>query len=246
MGHAFELTEEISLDATPDEVWAAIATGPGVDSWFLGRNEIAGFTGGRNSSEMMGHVSESTTTAWEPGKRYAYRTDDGPDGTFMAFEFLIEGRDGAGTVMRYVHSGILGDSWEAEYDGLRRGTPMYLRTLAAYVRHFPGRTAGYTVFLPGPVVTDKAAVWSAFRDAFGQPEIGGPARLTIDGLPALDGVCDFAAESDYIGFRTPGGIFSLIHGHLGNIVVQYHDFGGDLDRDLVEAAWRGWMSNVAS
>jgi uncharacterized protein YndB with AHSA1/START domain len=237
MGHEFELSDEIPLDATPEQVWDAIATGPGIDSWFFGRNEVAGHTGGRNSMELLGFTDRSTTTAWEPGKRFAYRGDEGPDGTFMAFEFLIEGRDGGSTVLRYVHSGILGDGWETEYEGLRKGTSLYLRTLAVYLRHFGGRTATYSVFLPGPVVADKAAVWAAFQDVF-------RSRLDIDGLPALDGVSDFASEPVYIEFRTPDGIFSLIHGHLDNVVVQYHDFGSDLPQATVESAWQTWLTST--
>ena len=32
MAHPFELTNEFQVDATPEEVWDAIATGPGVDA----------------------------------------------------------------------------------------------------------------------------------------------------------------------------------------------------------------------
>ena len=39
-GHEFSLTHDIDLQATPEQVWAAIATGPGIDSWFMGRNEV--------------------------------------------------------------------------------------------------------------------------------------------------------------------------------------------------------------
>jgi uncharacterized protein YndB with AHSA1/START domain len=34
--HEFEIREEIALDATPEQVWEAIASGPGMDSWFMG------------------------------------------------------------------------------------------------------------------------------------------------------------------------------------------------------------------
>ena len=40
MGHEFELRKEITLAASPEQVWDAIATGPGMDAWFMGRNEI--------------------------------------------------------------------------------------------------------------------------------------------------------------------------------------------------------------
>jgi uncharacterized protein YndB with AHSA1/START domain len=40
MTHEFKLEHEVELEATPDQVWEAIATGPGVDSWFMGRTEF--------------------------------------------------------------------------------------------------------------------------------------------------------------------------------------------------------------
>src|SRR5437870_13125684 len=36
MAHRFEITKDLEVGATPEEVWEAIATGPGMDSWFMG------------------------------------------------------------------------------------------------------------------------------------------------------------------------------------------------------------------
>ncbi len=40
MTHPFEVRNEFTVDATPDEVWQAITSGPAVDSWLMGRSEI--------------------------------------------------------------------------------------------------------------------------------------------------------------------------------------------------------------
>lgn len=40
MGHSFEGIDEIEVPASVEDVWTAIATGPGIDSWFMGRNEV--------------------------------------------------------------------------------------------------------------------------------------------------------------------------------------------------------------
>ena len=40
MGHEFAQQREAEVPARPDEVWAAIATGPGIDSWFMGRSQV--------------------------------------------------------------------------------------------------------------------------------------------------------------------------------------------------------------
>ena len=54
MAHPFELSYEIEVDASPKEVWEAIATGPGVDSWFMGRNEIEPREGGATRMAFAG------------------------------------------------------------------------------------------------------------------------------------------------------------------------------------------------
>src|SRR6478609_918098 len=107
MSHEFELHKEIPLEATPEQVWDAIATGPGIDSWFMGRTEVEPRVGGRASLTMPGFTAESTITAWEPPQRFAYRSTPDESGAFMAFEYLIEGRDGGSTALRLVHSGIM-------------------------------------------------------------------------------------------------------------------------------------------
>ena len=121
MAHPFELTHEIQVDATPDDVWEAIATGPGVDAWFMGRNEVEPREGGTTRMTFPGSTEEGTVTAWEPPTRFAYRTPEGADGAFHAFEYLVEGREKGSTVVRWVHSGFLGENWEAEYEGLSEG-----------------------------------------------------------------------------------------------------------------------------
>jgi hypothetical protein len=50
-------------------VWEAIATGPGIDSWFMGRNEVEPREGGRARMTLAGHTQESTVAAWEPSKQ---------------------------------------------------------------------------------------------------------------------------------------------------------------------------------
>ena len=244
MTHEFEIAEEITLDATPEQVWDAIATGPGIDSWFMGHSEVEPREGGRNTMTLGGYDQQSTVTAWEPGKRFAFRGDTNPDGTFMAFEYLIEGRDGGSSVLRFVHSGLLGDDWESEYDALKEGDPMYLKKLATYVANFAGQASRVNIFLPGPEVADGDRVWSAYQSLLG---LAGPAsdgaavRVSVPGLQAADGVVAFTHLPTYVGVRTADGIHTLMHAR-GHIFVEYHGFSDEQDETEILAAWQSWLT----
>jgi uncharacterized protein YndB with AHSA1/START domain len=246
MTHEFEIRDEITLDATPEQVWEAISTSAGIDSWFMGHTEIDPREGGRGTFAIGGQTMHNTVTAWEPGKRFAFRADDAPDGTFMAFEYLIEGRDGGSSVLRFVHSGLLGDDWETEYDALKEGDPMYLRKLAVYLKHFPGRTSTANMFLFGPQVNDTERVWSAFASALGlSGEIteGAQVRVAIDGMTPVDGVVEFTSVPHFAGIRTTNGIYMFVEGR-GTLVVEHHAYGEDVDTKEIESAWQSWLATT--
>ncbi|HEV2346220.1 MAG TPA: SRPBCC domain-containing protein [Actinocrinis sp.] len=249
MTHEFEVREQIELDATPEQVWEAIATGPGVDSWLMGRNEIQSGLGGRNKMDMGVFAIESTVTAWDPPKHFAFKGDPAPDGAFHAFEYLIEGRDGGSAVLRFVHSGFLGGDWEAEYDALRKGDPVYLHKLAQYVKYFPGRFAapvgGFAAQVP-----DKEHAWRTIYGGLGlsgSVPVGEKVHLTPSGLAPLDGEVFFLNE-DFFGVRTDDGIYVFIHGYQGAVVLGHHIFGGPgqpaPDVKEAEQAWQSWLSGL--
>ncbi len=245
MAHEFELEFEIEVDATPEEVWQAIATGPGIDSWFMGKNEFEPTVGGVARTIFPGFTLEATVTASDPPKRLAQRTAEGPDGSVHAFEFLIEGREKGTTVIRWVHSGFLGDDWEAEYKGLREGDPMYLDKLAQYLRHFRGRTAT-PVGAFGPRVPDREHAWEVFRRGLGLPgpvQLGDRVRLTPTGFDPIEGVVDYLSPS-FLGVRSSDALYRFIYGYDGTVVVGHHLFRDGGDRQREEAAWGSWLPEL--
>ncbi|MEU1509807.1 SRPBCC domain-containing protein [Kitasatospora sp. NPDC005748] len=243
MTHPFEIELETTLPASPEQVWEAIATGPGIDSWFMGRNEVEPREGGTAAMETGGHREEALVTAYEPGKRLATRTSPGEDGRFMAFEYLIEGRGGAATVLRVVHSGLLGDDWQDEYDALRRGWPFHLGTLVQYLTHFAARTA-VPVFAAAPTGRRTAQdVRAALAGALSLPTpvtVGAQAQAEPAGLPPLDGEVVWA-DDERFGLRTADGLYTFHHG-AGTALMFHHLFGADTDG--AEDAWQRWLVRV--
>ena len=239
-----KIQSEIEVPGTPEQVWEAIATGPGIDSWFMGRNQVEPRKGGKLRMTLGGDTEEGTVTAWEPPRRFAYRSE-GPDGAVMAFEYLIEGRQGGTTVVRMVQSGVLGgDDWEAEYDALRKGWPMYLRILAQYLTHFPGRTAT-PVSAQGPQQADEDTVWEALKRGLGLTGTvreGDTVRFSLDGSTPEEGVVDSVLYPSFLGVRTADGLYRFV-GRGGAIGVGHHVFA-DVDRQETERAWQAWLTRL--
>jgi uncharacterized protein YndB with AHSA1/START domain len=246
MGHEFETDNEITVEATPEQVWEAIATGPGIDSWFMGRNEVEPREGGQLRMVVSDYfTAESTITAWDPPKRLAYRSAEAEDGSFMAFEFLVEGRGQGSTVVRLVHNGFLGgDDWEAEYDALRKGDPMYLRSLGIYLTYFPGRTAT-PVSAWGPQQPTQDEVWEGFKLGLGLSGTvseGDTVRFTLDGSTPVHGVVDSVLVPSFLGVRTDDGLYRFVGG--GGMGGVGHHIFAPVDQAEAERAWQSWLTRL--
>ncbi len=246
MGHHWENHDEATVDASVDEVWAAIATGPGIDSWFMGRNEVKPGPDGVVRTAMETFTMESAITGWEPPHRFAHRSPDAPDGRFIAYEYLIEGRDHGSTVLRVVANGFLpDDDWEAEFEAMKLGGAMYFATLVEYLNHFAGRN-GEPINLSGPPVTDWPTTWAQLHRALGlpaSPRIGDSARVFVPGLAPVEGVVDFV-NSHAIGIRTPDALYRFIHGFFGSIVLGHHVFEPESTDTETAEAWQNWLNNL--
>ena len=120
MSKNFEIRREVVLNATPEDVFAAVTTGTG--GWMF----PTGFDPGVGDEGP----DDPAVVAWEPPQKFAVR-QEGPDGWFNALEYLIEARDGGTAALRYVHSGIFTDDWDAQYDGADKHTTFYLHSVGS-------------------------------------------------------------------------------------------------------------------
>jgi uncharacterized protein YndB with AHSA1/START domain len=239
MPREFETSNEFTVHATPQQVWDAIATGPGINAWFLGRTEIEPGTSVRTTFPG-GFTLESAVTDWDPPHRLAYRGEPHENGEFHAFEFLVEGREGSTTTVRMLHSGALAN-WDDEFDAMREGDAIYAGKLAAYLEHFAGRPAR-SFFAQQEKDGDRAAMMAAVRSRLGVPEgavEGDRVHVAPDGVEPLDGVVDLAAPH-VLGIRGEDAILRVFHA-MGTVVVEEHRYGGSEPRD-----WQGWLDGLAA
>src|SRR6266496_2940711 len=230
MGREFSAAEELHVDATPDEVWQAIATGPGIDSWFMGRNEVD--PGQTVRTAFGGYTPEYAISTWTPGRGLTYGDDR------VAYEFLVEGRDRGSTVVRITTSGFLpGDDWADEYEAMTLGHAMFFQTLATYLNHFAGRFATpVTAF--GPMITDWPRTRARLMRSIGRD--GDRVHVSPPGLPTVDGVVYFE-NADTVGIRTEDAIYRFLRGFRGPVMACHHLFT-TTDRTETEQAWQAWLT----
>src|SRR5262245_11938363 len=87
---------ETEVPGTPEQIWQAIATGPGISSWFVPYQVEERVGGAMTGNFGPGMDSTATITAWEPPGRFVAesRDDYGPEGPAVATEWTVESRDG--------------------------------------------------------------------------------------------------------------------------------------------------------
>ena len=173
---------EIEVAGTPEEVWRAIATGPGISSWYVPHEveeRVDGSATARfgEGDEMM---VRGRVVAWEPPNRVVF--DGGPDDDGLAFEWLVQAKDGGTCIVRLVNTGFAtGQDWDDHYNGMAEGWLIFLLNLRLHLEHFPGQTA--TASLPMVMAHgDRDEIWNRLIDALGiarDPELG--ERLALDG-----------------------------------------------------------------
>ncbi|MEQ4716960.1 SRPBCC domain-containing protein [Nonomuraea sp. B19D2] len=237
MGQSFELPHEAVVEATPEEVWEAISTGPGIDSWFMGRNDVA--DGVVRTAFLHGELPPSTVTAAEPLQRLAHSSDKADDGRFVAYEFLVEARGQGSTLVRMVTSGFLpGDDWHDEFEAMSLGIEMFFATLVEYLSHFAGRAARpVTAF--GPMVHDWPRAWQTLYAALGGPPSPGdrvrfgPAERPVEGVVYL-------RNSQTLGIRAETAVYRFLQGFNGPMIAAHVLFDGPDEGPL----WQDWLKEL--
>src|ERR1041385_8145347 len=110
---------EVEVPGTPEEVWEAIASGPGISAWFV-PTDLDGRVGGTMVCHFgPGMDSNATITAWNPPHSLAAESSGyAPGAPPLATEWIVEAKSGGTCVVRVVHSLFAGtDDWDDQLEG---------------------------------------------------------------------------------------------------------------------------------
>jgi uncharacterized protein YndB with AHSA1/START domain len=246
---------EVEVPGTPEEVWQAIATGPGVSSWFV-PTEVEEREGGALTAHFgPGMDSLATVTAWEPPHRFAAESRGlGPGAPPLATEWTVEARSGGACVVRVVHSLFAStDDWDDQLESVESGWPAFFRILRLYLTHFRGeRCSRFQMigFAPGP----ESKAWDALTGSLGLGAAAvGQRRSTGAGAPPLTGVVEAMREGKHpyalllLDEPAPGAAFLNVCG-MGSQVfmaISFYLYGDGAAAAVAhdEPLWHAWMTN---
>lgn len=241
MSRAFEQRREAEVPATPEQVWQAIASGPGITSWFMGHSEVED---GVVRTVFGEYAPQHAVSVSERPRRFGYGTEPANDGRFIAYEFLLEGRAGGSTVLRAVTSGFLpGDDWADEYEAMALGADLYFATLIEYLSNFTGRFATpVTAFGGSGLGWDAARQDILARFGLADPVAAGDrAQADVAGVGQVTGTVYFA-NAFTLGIRTQDALLRFIRGFGKAHIAAHLVFTDGIDLDATTSAWQHWLT----
>jgi uncharacterized protein YndB with AHSA1/START domain len=252
---------DVEVPGPPEQVWDAIATGPGIGSWFVPA-EVDGRTGGKMILHFGGAGdSISTIEIWDPPYRLIERDDEEHRGQLFTTEFRIEANDDGETCTVWlVHDGFGTDmTWDAEIEQTERGWEVFLHNLRLYRTFFPQQYAS-PISAIAATAGPRTAAWAKLAEALRLPtELKDGERVDtsrVEGAPQLVGVVDRVVD------RVVGGDAPLVTIMIEQPLPGYAILGadgddsmafvnlsaylfGDLASDIAgreQPRWQEWMS----
>ena len=247
---------EVAVPGTPEEVWQAIATGPGISSWFV-PTTLEEREGGAIVCDFgPGMESHSTIAAWEPPHRFAAesRDDMGPDDPTVATEWIVEARSGGTCVVRVVHSWFTSsDAWDDQFEGHTHGWLSFFRVLRLYLEHFRGQR-GASFQLMGVAPEPKSEAWAALMGWLGLESAGAGQRVrSSQSAPPLAGTVEWAGQPEWpeellLRLEEPApGIAHMVPHAMGGqvyLTIRMYLYGDQAAAAVARAepVWQAWMS----
>src|SRR4051812_44544058 len=244
---------EVEVPGTPEEVWQAIASGPGISSWFAPAEfeERDGKPIALTVNVGPGMESRSVVTAWDAPRTFTSEGDGWlPGAPPIATEWSVEARAGGVCVVRVVQSLFAStDDWDDQLIGTESGIPGAFRILRIYLTHFRGQRSAFMRFM-APLAGPVAEAWATMTAALGLSGVDAGQHWNVPaGVPALGGVVEHvnSPPGALLRLDQPGpGAAALFIISWGDSVMAAFSFYlyGDQAASIVareQPVWQAWI-----
>ena len=248
---------ETEVPGTPEEVWQAIATGPGITAWFVPTQLEERAKGSIALNFGPGMESESQIQEWEPPRRFTAENKEGmgPGSPGMATEWTVEAKAGGTCRVRVVHSWFAStDDWDSQFESVEEGWPAFFRILNRYLVHFRGQPCTQIplmAFTPG----SRESVWDALARPLGLAgaSAGQSAKSTGD-APRFGAVVEYVSSkaNPELTLRleqpAPGTVHVSVMPMGGQVYVYVclYLYGKEAHAVAAreEPVWRAWLDRL--
>jgi uncharacterized protein YndB with AHSA1/START domain len=244
---------EVEVPGTPEEVWQAIASGPGISSWFVPAEfeERDGKPVAAKLNFGPGMESRSTVIAWDPPRTFVAQGEGWGGSPPITTEWSVAARAGNVCLVRVAHSLVAGtDDWDNQLAGTESGWPGFFRILRIYLTHFRGQRSATRQFV-APVAGTEAEAWETLTAALGVKGLTVGQHWTAPaGVPALGGVVEHVSQRPYdalLRLDRPGsGVATLGAFHFGGqsmVALNFYLYGDQAAETLAREIppWQAWI-----
>jgi uncharacterized protein YndB with AHSA1/START domain len=245
---------EVEVPGTPEEVWQAIATGPGISSWFVPASfeESDGKPVAVTLNFGPGMESRSPLTGWDPPRKWSAEAGGwAPGSPNIADEWSVEARAGGKCVVRIVHSLFAStDEWDNQLEGTESGWPGFFRILRIYLTHFRGQRSAMMQWMAPAAGTEKEA-WETLTAALGLKGVSAGQPWTAPaGVPSLSGVVEHVTQSPcnaLLRFDKPGpgtaALGAVSFGGQAMVTLNFYLYGDQAAATVARETplWETWV-----
>lgn len=240
----------VEVECTVEQAWAAVATGPGISSWYVPHTieEVEG--GAASASFGPGMDVAGRITGWDPPRWTRMEgTEEGPG---LTFEWFVEAKTHTTSAVRLLNGGYgTGTEWDGQYDAMVSGWTMFLTNLQLYCKHFAGQ-AGIASLPMGNWAKSPEDSWAHGAKVLGfnpAPSVGDAVALTAPDAPGVVGIVHevgprritftTTAPAEGYGFAASEG-----QGEQTMFSVWLYLYGDEAQAHA-EAHQTAWMSTLA-
>ena len=249
---------EFVTPGTPEQVWQAMATGPGNTAWFT-KATIEERVGGALVFDMGAHgVSRGEVTSWEPPRHFGYvERDWAPGAPPVATEITVTPRAGGKCTVRMVHSLFTtSDEWDDQMEGFESGWPAFFAVLRLYLEHFPGQHAGY--FQAMQMLDGRGLdVWKRLGGPLGLADASAGDRRVLPAPEQCAGVVECVHQTPTqrgvtLRLESPAPGVALIATHdmggkvMASVTIYFYGDAAEAQAKAGAPKWEAWLAEVVA
>ena len=248
---------EVEVPGTPDQVWQAIATGPGVTAWFVPTTMQLenGVPVAVTSNFGPGMESTAKITSWSPLQSFSAASEGWNGSPPMATEWTVEARAGGKCVVRVIHSLFAStDDWDNQLESTEHGWPSFFRILQIYLANFRGMT-GTSVQVMSMTSESEVHAWEKMTNGLGLAAAKIGQQWTAPaGAPSLSGIVEPLGPDQHsqnvlvrLDQPTPGiaSFCAYICGGpvFAMVLLYLYGDGANAAATQYEPQWQQWMKD---